>query len=188
VSQLRQRVPANPFVCQMVYPAIIQSAFGLFTCTELADGSRALSMAPHLDCDSDDSRFAQAVATSSLAIWGVGFPIFLGLLIKRKASDQRYSFIIVSYGYKSNLRHWEAWECMKKFGILLIITFLNFRSGTGCDRSASLPVLRTYHKCRGQALHQLSHQRGSSCLRLPHLLCAPYWVGVDRFWYVARRG
>jgi hypothetical protein len=83
------------------------------------------SLAPHLDCDSDEARVARAIAATSLVIWGAGFPIALGLLINRKASDPQYSFVIVSFGYKSALRHWEAWECMKKFMILLIITFLN---------------------------------------------------------------
>jgi hypothetical protein len=63
---------------------------------------------------------------ASLVIWGVGFPIFLGLLIIRKASDPKYSFVIVSYGYKSAFRYWAAWECLKKFGVLLIITVLRF--------------------------------------------------------------
>ena len=117
----------HPFCSrQVAYPAIIQSAFGSFACTELADGSRALSLAPHLDCDSDEAHVAQSVAAASLAVWGVCFPILLGLLIHRKASDPRFSFVIVSYGYKVNFRHWEALECMKKFGILLIITVLQF--------------------------------------------------------------
>jgi hypothetical protein len=115
-------------VCfQLVYPAVIQSAFGLFSCKTLADGSSTFrSLAPHLDCASDEARVARAAATASLAVWGVGFPIILGVLLNRKASDPKYSFVIVSCGYKSALRHWEAWECMKKFGILLIITFLQF--------------------------------------------------------------
>ena len=81
-------------------------------------------MAPHLDYDSDETRLARAVATAVLVLWGVCFPVFLGLLIKVKASDPTYSFVIVSYGYKSTLAFWEAWECIKKFVILLIITLL----------------------------------------------------------------
>ena len=80
---------------QVAYPAIIQSAFGTFACTELADGSRALSLAPHLDCDSDEAHVAQAVAAASLAVWGVCFPNLLDLLIHRKASDPKFSFVIV---------------------------------------------------------------------------------------------
>jgi hypothetical protein len=108
----------------MVYPAVIQAAFSLFTCKSLTHDITALSLAPHLDCDSDETRSAQAVAASSLAIWGAGFPIFLWALIKRTSTNPKYSFVIVSYGYKPAHRHWEAWECMKKFGILTIITFL----------------------------------------------------------------
>jgi hypothetical protein len=59
-------------------------------------------------------------------MWGVGFPLVLGALIHRFSSNPKYSFVIVSYGYKSTIRYWEAWECMKKFCILLIITFLQF--------------------------------------------------------------
>ena len=109
----------------MVYPAIIQTAFGMFSCTNLADGSRTFSLAPHLDCDSDEAYVAKAVAAASLALWGVAFPIFFGLLLHRKGSDPKFSFTIVSYGYKSSLRFWETWECMKKFVILLIVTFLS---------------------------------------------------------------
>ena len=83
-------------------------------------------MAPHLDCESDEARVARAVAAASLAIWGVGFPLFLGLFIHRFSSNPKFSFVIVSYGYKPTLHFWEAWECMKKFAILLIITFLRF--------------------------------------------------------------
>jgi hypothetical protein len=67
---------------------------------------------------------ARAVAAASLAIWGVGFPLCLGAMIHRFSNNPKYSFSIVSYGYKPTLRFWEAWECLKKFGILLIITFL----------------------------------------------------------------
>jgi hypothetical protein len=111
--------------CQLVYPAVIQSAFGVFACKTLADGSITFSLAPHLDCDSDEAHVARAVAGASLAIWGVGFPLVLGQLINRKSSDPKYSFVIVSCGYKPARRNWEAWACMKKFGIMLIITFLN---------------------------------------------------------------
>jgi hypothetical protein len=107
-----------------VYPAIIQSAFGVFSCKRLADGSTRFSLAPHLDCDSDEAHVAKAVAAASLGIWGVGFPLLLGALIHRFSNNPKYSFSIVSYGYKPTLRFWEAWECLKKFGILLIITFL----------------------------------------------------------------
>ena len=107
-----------------MYPAIIQSAFGVFTCKTLADGSTTFRLAPHLDCDSDEAHVARAVASASLAIWGVGFPLVLGALIHRFSNNPKYSFSIVSYGYKPTLRFWEAWECLKKFGILLIITFL----------------------------------------------------------------
>jgi hypothetical protein len=109
---------------QVSYPAIIQSAFGLFSCKPLADDSSTFLFAQHLDCDSDEARVARAVAAASLAIWGVGFPLFLGAIIRRFADNPNYSFVIVSYGYKSHLRYWEAWECIKKFLILLIITFL----------------------------------------------------------------
>ena len=107
-----------------MYPAIIQSAFGMFSCKKLTDGSNTFSLAPHLDCDSDEAHVAQAVAAASLAVWGVGFPLLLAGLIHRLGNNAKYSFVIVSYGYKRHLQFWEAWECLKKFGILLIITFL----------------------------------------------------------------
>jgi hypothetical protein len=110
----------------MVYPAIIQSAFGMFSCTDLEDGSRALNSAPHLDCDTDEAHVTKSVAAASLALWGACFPIFLGWLIRCKASNPKFSFVIVSYGYRVNFRNWEAWECLKKFAILLIFTFLQF--------------------------------------------------------------
>ena len=111
---------------QVSYPAIIQSAFGLFSCKTLADDSSTFLFAQHLDCKSDEAHVARAVAAASLAIWGVGFPLFLGAIIHRFADNPNYRFAIVSYGYKSHLRFWEALECMKKFLILLIITFLRF--------------------------------------------------------------
>ena len=117
------RAPSFCF-CQLVYPAIIQSAFGLFSCKTLADDSETFSLAPHLDCNSDEALVGRSVAAASLGIWGVGFPLFLGTLIHRFAGNAKYSFVIVSYGYKSSLRFWEAWECLKKFGILLIVTLL----------------------------------------------------------------
>ena len=82
------------------------------------------SLAPHLDCDSDEAHVAQAVAAASLAVCGVGFPLFFAGLIHRLGNNAKYSFVIVSFGYKRRLQSWEAWECLKKFGILLIITFL----------------------------------------------------------------
>ena len=96
----------------------------MFSCKKLADGSNRLSLAPHLDCDSDEAHVAQAVAAASLAVWGVGFPLFFAGLIHRLGNNAKYSFVIVSFGYKRHLQFWEAWECLKKFGILLIITFL----------------------------------------------------------------
>ena len=96
----------------------------MFSCKKLADGSNTFSLAPHLDCDSDEAHVAQAVAAASLAVWGVGFPLLLAGLIHRLGNNAKYSFVIVSLGYKRHLQFWEAWECLKKFGILLIITFL----------------------------------------------------------------
>ena len=83
-----------PFCCQLSYPAVVQSAFGLFSCFTLVDGSSTFFLAPHLDCGSDEARIARAVGVASLVIWGVGFPIFLALLIIRKANDPKYSFVI----------------------------------------------------------------------------------------------
>jgi hypothetical protein len=129
--------PLRPHVLgvwRLAYPAIIQSAFGLFACKTLADESRTFRAAPHLNCDSDEAHVARAVGAASLAVWGVCFPLVLGVLIRRFSSNPKYSFVIVSYGYKPALRYWEAWECMKKFWILFIITFLStpelFRWGT----------------------------------------------------------
>ena len=130
-----------PFCCQLSYPAVVQSAFGLFSCKTLVDGSSTFFLAPHLDCASDEARIARAVGVASLVIWGVGFPIFLGLLIIRKASDPKYSFVIVSYGYKPAVRYWAAWECLKKFGILLIITVLNDDSRFSPELAATVLVL-----------------------------------------------
>jgi hypothetical protein len=96
----------------------------MFLCKKLPDGSNTFSLAPHLDCDSDEAHVAQAVAAASLAVWGVGFPLLLAGLIHRLGNNAKYSFVIVSLGYKRHLQFWEAWECLKKFGILLIITFL----------------------------------------------------------------
>jgi len=86
------------YFCQLVYPAIIQSAFGVFSCKTLRDGWTTFSLAPHLDCDSDKAHVARAVAAASLAIWGVGFPLFLGTFIHRFSNNPKYSFTIVSYG------------------------------------------------------------------------------------------
>ena len=130
-----------PFCCQLSYPAVVQSAFGLFSCYTLVDGSSTFFLAPHLDCASDEARIARAVGVASLVIWGVGFPIFLGLLIIRKANDPKYSFVIVSYGYKSALRYWAALECLKKFGVLLIITVLNDTSRFSQELAATILVL-----------------------------------------------
>jgi hypothetical protein len=96
----------------------------VFSCKTLADGSSTFSLAPHLDCDSDEAHVAKSVAAASLAIWGIGFPLFLGGMIHRFGDNPQYSFVIVSFGYKPDLQFWEAWECLKKFGILLIITVL----------------------------------------------------------------
>ncbi len=111
---------------QLAYPAVIQAAFGLFSCKTLADGSSIFSLAPHLDCNSDDAQIVSAVAAAALAIWGVGFPLVLGTMILRFSDNPKYSFVIVSFGYQPKFRYWEAWECIKKFLILLIITFLGF--------------------------------------------------------------
>ncbi len=85
-------------VVQIAYPAVTQSAFGLFSCYPLADGTRTFTLAPHLDCDSDEARVTKAVGVASLVMWGLAFPILLGLLVIRKGCDAKYSFIIVSYG------------------------------------------------------------------------------------------
>jgi hypothetical protein len=132
---------AFPFCCQLVYPAIVQSAFGLFSCYTLADGSSTFYLAPHLDCGSDEARIARAVGVASLLIWGVCFPIALGVLIIRKARDPKYSFVIVSYGYKSACRYWAALECLKKFVVLLIITVLNDTSRFSPELAATILVL-----------------------------------------------
>jgi hypothetical protein len=81
-------------------------------------------MAPHLDCNSDEAHVPRAIAAASLVIWGLGIPLALFAMMHRFRDDPKYSFIIISYGYKPTLRWWEAWECLKKFLILLIITFL----------------------------------------------------------------
>jgi hypothetical protein len=81
-------------------------------------------MAPHLDCNSDEAHVPRAVAAASLVIWGLGIPIALFAMMHRFRDNPKYSFVIISYGYKPTLCWWEAFECLKKFCILLIITFL----------------------------------------------------------------
>ena len=85
------------FAFQVAYPAIIQSAFGLFSCKTLADDSSTFLFAQHLDCNSDEAHVARAVAAASLAIWGVGFPLFLGAMVYRFSDNPNYSFVIVSF-------------------------------------------------------------------------------------------
>ena len=111
-------------IAQLSHTAIIQPAFSLFWCEELADGSKALRLAPHLECDSDETGTARIVACASLGVWGVAFPIFLGVLIKLKFGTQEYSFSLVSFGYKRPYVNWEAWVSLRRFLVLLLITFL----------------------------------------------------------------
>ncbi len=156
---------------QLVYPSIIQSAFGVFACKTLADGSSTFSFAPHLDCDSDEARVARIVAAASLAIWGVGFPLFLGALVQRFSSDPKFSFVIVSYGYKPTLRFWEAWECLKKFFILLIITFL--RSSPEVAATSLLLFL-----CFALMVSAVSEPFISSLVNKAHLACDLFIIFV----------
>jgi hypothetical protein len=106
---------------QLSHTAIIQPAFSLFWCL---DGSKALRLAPHLDCESDETATARFVACASLGLWGIGFPIALGVLIAMKYESHKYSFSLVSYGYKRPFVYWEAWVCLRRFLVLLLITIL----------------------------------------------------------------
>jgi hypothetical protein len=101
-------------------------------------------------------------------IWGVGFPLVLGLLINRKSGDPKYSFVIVSCGYKPALRHWEAWECLKKFAILLIITFLNHTLQFSPGLAATVLVL---FLCVSAILFAVSAPFVSSLVNKAHLAC-----------------
>ena len=132
------------------------------------DGSNTFSLAPHLDCDSDEARVARAIAAASLVIWGVGFPLVLGLLINRKSGDPKYSFVIVSCGYKPALRHWEAFECLKKFAILLIITFLNHTLQFSPGLAATVLVL---FLCVSAIVFAVSAPFVSSLVNKAHLAC-----------------
>jgi hypothetical protein len=125
-------------------------------------------LAPHLDCDSDEARVARAIAAASLAIWGVGFPLVLGLLINRKSGDPKYSFVIVSCGYKPARRYWEAWECLKKFAILLIITFLNETLDFSPVLAATVLVL---FLCGSAIVFAVSDPFVSSLVNKAHLAC-----------------
>ena len=115
-------------VSQMCYTAIVQTSFGVFKCKQLADGSEALRLAPHLDCGAQETQKARMVASASLAIWGVAFPIFFGWLLRATRGRPGFSFSLVSYGYRPDCIHWEAWECLKRFFILLAITLCKAES------------------------------------------------------------
>jgi hypothetical protein len=108
----------------MSYTAILQAAFGLFRCAKLADGTSLLISAAHLDCDPEEPRFSSAriAAWVSLAVWGLGLPLFLHQLVKRKHNTPGFQFSMIAYGYKPRYSHWEALECGKRFVTLLIIT------------------------------------------------------------------
>jgi hypothetical protein len=108
----------------MSYTAIIQAGFGLFRCKRLADDSSALQLAPHLNCDSDEIYRARIVAIVVLVFWGMGFPIFFGFLVKQTYNLPGFSLSLISYGYKPRFCHWEAFECLKRFVVLLVITVL----------------------------------------------------------------
>ena len=136
----------------------------MFSCKTLADGSNAFSLAPHLDCDSDEAHVAKAVAAASLATWGVGFPLFLAGLIYRFGSNANYSFVIVSFGYKPRLQFWEAWECLTKFGILLIITFLR-----ETPELAAITLL--LFLCFTMVVSAISEPFISSLINKAHLAC-----------------
>jgi hypothetical protein len=136
----------------------------MFSCKTLADGSNTFSLAPHLDCDSDEAHVAKAVAAASLAIWGVGFPLFLAGLIYRFGHNAKYSFVIVSYGYKPRLQFWEAWECLKKFGILLIITFLR-------ETPELAAIILLLFLCFTMVVSAISEPFISSLINKAHLAC-----------------
>ena len=121
-------------------------------------------MAPHLDCNSDEALVGRAFAAASLGIWGVGFPLLLGTLIHRFAGNPQYSFVIVSYGYKSSLRFWEAWECLKKFGVVLIITFLR-------KTPELAAIILLLFLCFAMLTSALSEPFISSLINKVHLAC-----------------
>jgi hypothetical protein len=151
--------------CQLAYPAVIQSAFGMFSCQTLLDGATtAFALAPHLDCNSDEAHSVQPIAAASLALWGVGFPFVLGTLIHRLSNSPMYNFSIVAYGYKRSLRYWEAWECLKKFGILLIITFLR------ATPELAATILLVF-LCFTMLVSALSEPSISSLINKSHLAC-----------------
>jgi hypothetical protein len=136
----------------------------MFSCKKLTDGSNMFSLAPHLDCDSDEAHVAQAVAAASLAVWGVGFPLLLAGLIHRLGNNAKYSFVIVSFGYKHHLQFWEAWECLKKFGILLIITFLR-------NTPELAAIILLLFLCFAMVASALSEPFVSSLINKSHLAC-----------------
>ena len=166
-------------LCQLVYPAIIQSAFGLFSCKTLADDSEMFNLAPHLDCKSDEALVGRAVAAASLGIWGVGFPLFLGTLIHRFAGNPKYSFTIVSYGLQVEPSLLGGVGVPEEVRDPAHHHLPAQNSGTGHHHSASLPLLRNAHICPIRAVHRLSHQQGASCVRLSDLLCASCRLAVD---------
>ena len=114
--------------CQLSYTAIIQAGFGLFRCKQLADGSSALQLAPHLDCYSEEIYRARIGAVAVLVVWGIGFPVVFGVLVKWTFDKPGFSFSLLSYGYKPRFCHWEAFECLKRFVVLLVITVLEPKS------------------------------------------------------------
>jgi hypothetical protein len=107
---------------QLSHIAIVQAAFALFWCDELPNGSMKLRNAPHLDCKSDESYIPRIVACASLILWGVGIPIFLAVVVKKTYHNPEYSLSLVSYGYRPSHCYWDAWMCLRRFTMLLVIT------------------------------------------------------------------
>jgi hypothetical protein len=102
---------------QLAYTPVIQASLGLWRCRQRADGGRSFEYAPHLDCDSEKWSEAQYVSWACLAIWGIGIPIGMGLLLHKKHGKpiEKYNFSLVAYGYKESHVYWESWEVRRHF-------------------------------------------------------------------------
>ena len=113
-----------------MYMGVTNMMFSTFKCEEASDGSRYMSEAAYIVCDSTEHTWMRRAAWVGIPLYVIGIPALLTYFIYRNRNQLDSNTFLGRYGYlyapfKDELRYWSLFVLLaRKFLLVIVVTML----------------------------------------------------------------
>jgi hypothetical protein len=126
----------------LLHTPVLMQWMNIFICKDNPDETASLHAAPGLDCYTEAWHTAQVEASVSFAIWGILYPLLLGLRMRRRHEDEDFisEFSLIVYGFRKKRFWWEPFGMLRR--VLLAVILVVCRS-QGYGQAAFVAITLT---------------------------------------------